>query len=379
MFFSRSLVVSLFVFSLFGPAATAVPSGRTVTVAEVEFRGEVSFPTGFEFSGTEVGGLSGIAYDETRSVYYALSDDQSQINPARFYTIAIDLSDGFLDGGDITFVDVTFLRDQTGATFAPQALDPEGIALPLPGQLFISSEGNTLADPPLNPFVNRFNLRGKETRALPVPDKFLPDGTGARGIRFNLAFESLTPTPNRRQLITATEGALVQDGPAADVGQISLARILEYDLKRKRPGREFVYIVDPVAEVPEPPDAFRVNGLVELLALDNRGTFLALERSFSVGRGNTVVLYEISTKGATDVAGEDALADTGAPVHFIPVSKRFLLNFADLGLVPDNLEGLALGPIMPDGRVPLIVVSDNNFLAVQSTQFIALALRLMET
>ncbi len=49
------------------------------------------------------------------------------------------------------------------------------------------------------------------------------------------------------------------------------------------PGSEFVYVVNPVAEEPVPATQFRVNGLVELLPLDNLGTMLAMERSFSVG------------------------------------------------------------------------------------------------
>ena len=46
------------------------------------------------FMGTQVGGLSGIAYDEARGVYYSLSDDPSQFGPARYYTLAVDLGDG---------------------------------------------------------------------------------------------------------------------------------------------------------------------------------------------------------------------------------------------------------------------------------------------
>lgn len=267
---------------------------------------------------------------------------------------------------------MTFLRDQKGELLQPASLDPEGMFLARPGFLFITSEGNSLVSPPIDPFVNRINLVGKENRALPVPEKFLPDGTGTRGVRFNLAFESLTATPNRAYLYTGTEGALQQDGPAANIGQESLARLLEYDLSSKGPGREFVYVTEPVAEIPEPPDAFRVNGLVELVALDNVGTFLAMERSFSVGKSNTVWLFEISTHGATDVSGDESLLSAS----FVPVSKRFLVNFADYGLVVDNLEGLAFGPPLDDGRLPLIVVSDNNFAANQVTQFVALAVEL---
>jgi hypothetical protein len=37
---------------------------------------------------------------------------------------------------------------------------------------------------------------------------------------------------------------------------------------------------------------------------------------------------------------------------------------------------MAFGPALPDGRVPLILVSDNNFAASQATQFIVLAVEL---
>jgi hypothetical protein len=201
-----------------------------------------------------------------------------------------------------------------------------------------------------------------------------------------LGFESLNVTPDQQTLVTASEGALFQDGPAANVGQSSFARILEYRLSSGRPGSEYVYVVNPVAEAPVPADQFRVNGLVELLPLDNLGTMLALERSFSVGApglGNTIWLYEIDTQGATDVSSYFSLYPNGAnqpPISFVPVSKRLILNVeADLGIEPDNIEGMAFGPALPDGRLPLVLVSDNNFAASQSTQFIVLAVKLSAT
>ena len=123
--------------------------------------------------------------------------------------------------------------------------------------------------------------------------------------------------------------------------------------------------------------------MVELLPLDNLGTMLAMERSFSVGApglGNTIWLYEISTQGATDVSSFFSLYLNGTgqpPINFTPVTKRLILNVeTDLGIEPDNLEGMAFGPPLPDGRLPLILMSDNNFAASQSTQFIILAVEL---
>ena len=52
--------------------------------------------------------------------------------------------------------------------------------------------------------------------------------------------------------------------------------------------------------------ALLTNGLVDLLAIDNRGTLLALERSFAQGVGNTIKIYEITLQGATDISTIDS-------------------------------------------------------------------------
>jgi hypothetical protein len=343
-------------------------NGR-VTFAGYELIGTVNIPTGTQFEGTEVGGLSSITYDERLDIFYVISDDAGIIDPVRYYTIDIDLADGQLDPGDITILDVTTLLDRSGQPYAPGSLDPEGLALVRPDTLFVSSEG---IPPAIDPFVNSYRLNGRQTKAFTVPEKYLPDPAGAQGVRFNLGFETVSVTPNRQFLYTASEGALAQDGPAANLGVSSNARILQYHLGQGRPGREYVYVVNPVPDAPVPPEAFRVNGLVELLPLDNAGTMLAMERGFSVGVGNTVHLYQIQTQGATDVSGYFSL-----PASFTPVEKTFLLDVeTDLGIVPDNLEGMAFGRPLPDGRLPLVLASDNNFAANQVTQFILLAVTL---
>jgi 3-phytase len=380
------LLVVLLVIAGFGTQSVAAKARDSqVNVAGYELIGTVNIPTGTQFEGTVIGGLSSITYDPRKDVYYAISDDQGTISPVRYYTLDIDVSDGHLDPDDITFLQVTRIIDDSGAPFAPGSLDPEGLVLTQKNSLHFSSEGFAARTPPVNPFINRMRLNGKHNEALTVPVKFLPDGTGARGVRNNLGFESLNVTPNQKTLVTASEGALAQDGPAANVGQSSFARILQYQLSSGEPREEFVYVVNPVAETPVPPDQFRVNGLVELLPLDNAGTMLALERSFSVGAeggGNTIWLYEIQTQAATDVSGYPALYPNGAaqpPISFTPVTKRLILNVeTDLGIEPDNIEGMAFGPALPDGRLPLVLVSDNNFAATQATQFIVLAVDLAE-
>ena len=239
----------------------------------------------------------------------------------------------------------------------------------------MSSEGNTFADPIIDPFIRRYNHNGRVTGDLPIPDKYIPNGVDW-GVRFNLAFESLNPTPNGRSLVTAGEGALFQDGPASTFTNGSLARILVYDARKHHPTNEYVYEVGPWAE---PSTIFGVNGIVEVLPIDDAGTMLVMERSFSVGgvmgggTGNVVVINEVSTQGASDVSGEEALYVGGSPIEFTPVSQREVFAFDDLGIPIDNIEGMTFGPPLPDGRQTLVIVSDNNFSSGQFTQFIVLA------
>jgi 3-phytase/alkaline phosphatase D len=375
-----AITIALTVILLLPAAAISKPDhGGSQTVVDVEFLGEVTIPTGETFDGTEIGGLSSISYDPRRGVYYVLSDDQgnrSTGDHVRFYAVEIDLSDGELDAGDVEFVSVKTLYESNKTPFAAGGLDPEGFVLAREGQFFMSSEGNIFANPIIDPFIYRYNVQGRVTAMLPIPDKYLPNGID-KGVRFNLSFESLNMTPDGRHLVTAGEGALFQDGPASTFTNDSLARILIYDVRKRTAAAEFVYEVAPWAE---PSVIFGVNGIVEVLPIDDAGTMLVMERSFSVGgvlgggTGNVVVINEISTTGATDVLDIDALYNSGSPIALTPVTQHEVFAFDDLGIPIDNIEGMTFGPDLADGRRTLVIVSDNNFSAGQFTQFIVLAL-----
>jgi 3-phytase/alkaline phosphatase D len=91
-----------------------VSAGNGAQPPHLEFLGQAIVPTGTTFGGTVVGGLSSITYDPALGVFYSLSDDQSQLSPARFYTLRVDVSDGHLDNGDVEFLDVTTLLAPDG-------------------------------------------------------------------------------------------------------------------------------------------------------------------------------------------------------------------------------------------------------------------------
>jgi hypothetical protein len=353
---------------LSGAMAPASATRPRAYAPDLAFLGESAIAAGATFQGTVVGGLSSIAYDKARDVYYALSDDQGAgftptSTPARFYTLGIDLSDGTLDPGDISVLAVTTLLGPDGLPFPALSLDPEGLTLTRDDTLIVTSEG--IATRGIAPFVREFSLTGHQVAELPVPSYYEP--TATHGVRQNLGFEAAAVAPNGQSLFVGAENALVQDGPAATVSSGSPARLLRYQLRKQTVDREYVYETDPVVA---PSPVFTVNGLVELLPLNNL-FLLAMERSFSVGAGNTIRIYRVALPGATDVSGVDDLD----LLHRIrPAHKTLLLDLDELGLTLDNLEGMTRGPRLPDGSQSLLLVSDNNFTPGQPSQFLLFAL-----
>jgi len=206
-----------------------------------------------------------------------------------------------------------------------------------------------------------------------VPQPFLPTADHLSGNQQNLAFESAGIPQNGNFLFTGVENALYQDGPAATIAHGSPSRIMRYDLQTGQLDRQWLYWTDPVLE---PSSIFSVNGLVELLPLNNE-FLISMERSFSVGgtvtgTGNSIKLYKVALPGATDVNGVDSLA--GKLDSIRPAEKTLLFDLDTLGIPLDNVEGLTLGPKLADGRQSVVLVSDNNFAASQFTQFLLFAL-----
>src|SRR6188768_3018659 len=104
-------------------AAIAPGIARSAPTTELQFLGQQIIPTATQFQGTRFGGLSGMAYDERRNVFYAFSDDQANV---RFYTLRIGVSTGV---PAVQILAVTTLLDASGQPFATGTVDPEGLAL----------------------------------------------------------------------------------------------------------------------------------------------------------------------------------------------------------------------------------------------------------
>ena len=348
--------------------AILIKSMTQANIPKITFLGEVNFPTGLKFKNTEVGGLSGITYNQDKQIYYAISDDRSRKAAARFYTLKIDLDINKISEETVTFIDVTTLLNENSQPFPSLSIDTEGIAL-TGESLFISSEGDRKRQ--IQPFIREFSLAGKQLQNLPIPKKFLIQAES--GIRNNLALENLTITPNKKYLFTATENALIQDGVKANVSTGSPCRILQYDLIKGKPEKEFLYITEPITSKSNNSGVLKINGLVELMALDDTH-LLSLERSFSLDTGNVIKLFQVDLSNADNIQKINSLNTHLTPIS--PAQKELLLDLSNLELISDNIEGMTFGPRLADGRRSLILVSDNNFNPLQLTQFLIFSTKL---
>jgi hypothetical protein len=374
------LVVALFilVLPLTGCSLPQVSAEQRLFLdLSLDFLGEYRLPR-INFQATPVGGLSGITYDRSQDQFYAISDDRSDLAPARFYTLKLSLDPNNPKTPTIQQVEVkgvTSLLNQDSQPYAKGTLDPEGIALSPLGSVFISSEG--VARDQISPFVTEFDLKtGQWKRSLPIPERYVPavKNNQFQGVGDNLGFEALTLSlagtaiePFR--LFTATESALAQDIDDDHPQQgASRNRLLHYSIDPSRTllVSEHLYLMDP------PPEGTMFHGLPELLAIDQAGHFLSLERSFG-SKGFTVKLFQLAMGDATDTSMIERFK--GLSKGLQPIRKQLLLNLNDLNIPLDNLEGMTLGPHLPDGSQSLLLVSDDNFSSKQVTQFLLFRLR----
>ncbi len=346
-------------------------------------------PLSLEFSGaytlpkttvqeTLVGGLSGLTYDRQTDRFYAISDDRGDHAPARFYTLKLDLDPTRSTIAQVVIENVTILKQQDGQPFAPNTIDPEGIALSPRDSVFISSEGVIHDGVP--PFIGEFDLKtGQLRRKLPLPKTFLTDPDHPlqpRGVQDNLAFESLTLNAQAAtmrgsepfRLFTATESSLAQDQELSDRKQGAKNRFLHYLVETDRATliSEHLYQLDP-----KPTYAFD-QGLCDLLAIDQAGHFLSLERSFGL-QGFQIKIFQAASGGASDISTIESLRDSKG---IAPIRKRLVMDLNDLDISLDNLEGMTLGPLFPDGSQSVVLVSDDNFNDLtQVTQFLLFKLK----
>jgi hypothetical protein len=234
--------------------------------------------------------------------------------------------------------------------------DGEGIAVMPQGFLVANERG---------PHVYAFDRGGRLLRELALPPVF------AQCVK-NKALESLSLTPDGRYAFTANESTLLVDEPQPTTTEGALVRVLRHDLATGEEAAH-AYRTEPIFAVGPSSDM----GVSDVLAL-SATELLVMERSFVPGTGNSIRVYRATFEGVS------VLGAARLPLSTPVMTKALLFDFANVpgaelaGRGPHhfpNYEGLALGPLRPDGRRILFVVSDDNANPELVARILVLAVR----
>ena len=349
--------------------------GNPVSLHSLRLLGEYEVPFNQDFKGTLIGGLSGIDYDSLHKLYYFISDDRSNENPARFYSAKINFNSSGIDS--VRFVNVTTLLQKNGASYPSSksdprhSPDPEALRYnPLSNQLVWTSEGERIVKKEIileDPAITTIKPDGKYVDTFPLPPQMHMAAIES-GPRQNGVFEGLTFADNFKTMYVSVEEPLYQDGPRAGLMDTTTwTRIIKYDVATKAPIAQYAYHLESVAHAPKPASEFKINGIPDILSI-SKNKLLVIERSFSTGiLACTIRVYIVDLSRASNIAATVSLKQQ-PPAH--PVRKKLLLNMDDLGIYVDNIEGVTFGPDLPNGHKTLLFISDNNFSPDQKTQIL---------
>jgi hypothetical protein len=320
----------------------------------------------------DFGGISGMDWDRERNVWYLLSDDRSQVAPARFYSANITLDATGLRS--VRILATHPLRDRDGSPWRPASQgglppDPEALRIdPRDGSLHWSSEGDRKLG--IQPSVRQMDRTGAFISEWSLPPQLRVHPDEEKGARDNLSLEGLAFARDGSALWLAMEAPLYEDGPATTTSAGALARLTRLG----RDGQVLAQYAYPLDAIPHAGTGGRRrsdNGASEILAIDDGG-FLVVERS---GREETegsfvfsVRLYEARFAGATDVKHIASLRAAAVT----PMAKRLLLDLDPQGRgSPANFEAAAWGPCLARGVASLVLAADDNFAPPQTNTIAA--------
>lgn len=365
----------LLLLAFFAVSCTTTRLPKSSAPGTFKLIGQYNIPYNFAFNNTTVGGLSGIDYNPATGEYYMISDDRSAINPARFYTAKLWFNNTSFDSVSIT--NVTTLRMPNGSAYpdsktnAAQTPDPEAMRYnPVKKCLTWSSEGERIVDKKdtvlTNPGVYEISLSGQYIDSFILPQQYVMHAT-ENGPRRNGVFEGIGFSENYKHMFVSLEEPRYEDGARAEVKDgPAFTRFIKYDTKTRKPIAQYAYKLEPVANRPVPADAFKVNGISDILPLSDH-ELLTIERSFSTGtRECTIKVFLADLEGASNIADINSLIQD---THFKPATKKLIFNFTSLNKYIDNIEGVTFGPILPNGHKSLVFVADNNFSDKEESQF----------
>jgi hypothetical protein len=364
----------IFPIVLLTSCSTSKKISRQNNIGSLRFINEYVYPNGRELNGTTIGGLSGIDYDPKTSQYYLICDDPSARGSARFYSARINITEKGIDS--VEFTGVTILKNRNGVPYPDinkdriHSADLEAMRYdPTRNEMIWSSEGQR-------------RPREKEMQDAEIviisPDGQYKDSfelpanlhvhTTENGPRHNSVLEGLSFDEDYSHVYISLEEPLYEDGPKAGTGDsTSWVRFLKFDRSTRKQVAQYAYEISAVPYPADPPGAFKVNGVSDILYIGHN-QFIVIERAYSSGRKpSDIRVYLADANGAVDISRNPSLKDQPAAK---PISKKLILDMnKSLDRYIDNIEGVTFGPLLANGHRTLIFVSDNNFDITQKNQF----------
>jgi len=313
-------------------------------------RGSVMLPQSApDHAGNDVPitGLSGIAWlgDEQ---YAAIMDNSDLVV---LFSLALARDGTPEEPRDVRVLTLSEKHDYEDIAPCPEPLQQRIAArrvrqgFPDPGRCLLVAEEDT-------PAIRAISLAdGSLLGVIPIPDKLVNQ-------RYNRGLESLAVEADGRHLWTANEEALPADGPGAAAEDGTVVRLTCIALQPpeetgERHPKQLPYRVDP------PHDFVRVfggeplSGVAAVNVIDD-DHLLVLERSGTPGLPPFENrLYLVDPRGIDDVTDVDSNLSSREDAS-VP---KVLLWKDQLGC---NIEGLCLGPKLPDGHRTLLAVADNG-------------------
>ncbi|MBC7806208.1 MAG: esterase-like activity of phytase family protein, partial [Akkermansiaceae bacterium] len=371
-----------------------------------------------------LGGLfSDIYYDRDRDLYYGLPDRGpggglvAYDTRVQEFTLDVDDTTGAISnfnllrtvqftagGAAFNGLNPRLLNGNPGTLGL--SLDPEGFAVSRTGTFYVSDE--------YGPSIYEFNRDGELITSFTAPDNLLPRSDAAgnpldfaairdsnpaliSGRQDNRGFEGLAVSPDGSRLYAMLQDPLAEEGAGSQGRRSRNIRIVEYDTATRQSLRQFLYQLEPLADINGRIDGaandFGMNAQgrnigisaiipvndTEFLVLerDNRGfgvDELADNNPLSLLPVSTKRIYNVSIAGATDVSGISLAGTNDLPGGVTTVSKtpaldlQVALSGANVGIpaLPEKFEGITIGRQLSDGTYSLLVGTDNDFSVTQS-------------
>ena len=331
-------IFSLLFLLSFLPSCSYIEKKSEVSL---EFKGEQVFEKGKTYKGLKVGGLSELFFDKSSGSFFALSDDKKN---HRFYKLSLKTKPQY----KMEIKEMIFLKTP-GHKRLKRNMDPEALVLYGKDKIFIASEGQQIYETHEPTQIFTFNKRGVLKEAWPVPSVFWKKGKIKQdpffGQQENKGFESLTLDKKANRLWTATEKPLKQDLISR---QKSFVRLSLFDIESKKMLAQYPYALKE-----------EKGGLTALQWIKPK-MFISLERVYKKQKNKGMNEVDIFLTDCRQAGNVQACIKLSSPLK--TCSKKQLWNSSgNSSIQVDNLEAMALGPMLSSEKQLLVLASDNNF------------------